>query len=107
MAERAPPKKTSGLRAPDPPRRHRARAARPTRKAQMEDRARLQTAQGRTRPRPLRRPLLARVVPPHRPSHRRARIPHARTATPFSPAAGLTLPRAVRLLEPLFKCWTG
>jgi hypothetical protein len=26
---------------------------------------------------------------------------------PFSPAAGLTLPATVRLLQPLFKCWTG
>ena len=26
---------------------------------------------------------------------------------PFSPAAGLTLPKAVLLLQPLFKCWTG
>ena len=39
-----------------PARRHRARAARPARPAALEDRARLPTAQGRTRPRPLRRP---------------------------------------------------
>ena len=26
---------------------------------------------------------------------------------PKSPAAGLTLPKAVLLLQPLFKCWTG
>jgi hypothetical protein len=37
----------------------------------------------------------------------RSRIPHARAAQPFSPAAGLTLEKAVLLLQPLFKCWTG
>ena len=26
---------------------------------------------------------------------------------PFSPAAGLTLPKAVLLMQPIFKCWTG
>jgi hypothetical protein len=26
---------------------------------------------------------------------------------PASPAAGLTLPAAVRILQPLFKCWAG
>ena len=26
---------------------------------------------------------------------------------PLPPAAGLTLPKAVLLLQPLFKCWTG
>lgn len=26
---------------------------------------------------------------------------------PESPAAGLTLPKAVLLLQPLFKCWAG
>ena len=26
---------------------------------------------------------------------------------PASPAAGLTLPTAVRILQPLFKCWAG
>jgi hypothetical protein len=26
---------------------------------------------------------------------------------PKSPAAGLTLPKAVLLLQPLFKCWAG
>lgn len=26
---------------------------------------------------------------------------------PASPAAGLTLPKAVLLLQPLFKCWGG
>ena len=29
------------------------------------------------------------------------------SAPPFSPAAGLTLEKAVLLLQPLFKCWTG
>jgi hypothetical protein len=26
---------------------------------------------------------------------------------PASPAAGLTLPRAVLLLQPVFRCWAG
>ena len=73
----------------------------------LEDRARLQAAQRRARPGPLRRPLLARLVSPHRAGDRRARVPHPRAAEPFSPAAGLTLPKAVLLLQPLFKCWTG
>ena len=62
---------------------------------------------GRTRARPLRRPLLAGVVSPHRAGHRRPRVPDLGTAAPKSPAAGLTLPQAVQLLQPLFKCWTG
>ncbi len=91
----------------EPPRRHRARAARPARSAALEDRARLQTAQGRARPRPLRGTLLARLAPPHRPRHRRPRLPHPGAPKPKSPAAGLTLPQAVLLLQPVFKCWTG
>ena len=73
----------------------------------LEDGARLQAAQRRARPGPLRRPLLAWLVSPHRAGHRRPRVPHPRAAEPFSPAAGLTLPKAVLLLQPLFKCWTG
>jgi hypothetical protein len=26
---------------------------------------------------------------------------------PASPAAGLTLPKTVLLMQPIFKCWTG
>ena len=47
------------------------------------------------------------LVSPHRAGDRRPRVPHPRAAEPFSPAAGLTLPKAVLLLQPLFKCWTG
>src|ERR1700689_3468246 len=90
-----------------PARRHRDRTARAARPHALEDGARLQTAQRRTRPRPLRRPLLARLVPPHRTGHRRARLPHTRATEPFSPAAGLTLPKTVLLMQPIFKCWTG
>ena len=50
---------------------------------------------------------MARLVPPHRTRHRGTRLPHPGAAEPESPAAGLTLPRAVLLLQPLFKCWTG
>src|SRR5947207_8318956 len=76
-----------------PTRRRAARATRTTRQAALENRTRLQAAQGRARAGALRGPLLARVVSPHRPGHRRARIPHTRTTEPFSPAAGLTLPQ--------------
>ena len=51
--------------------------------------------------------LYLRGVSPHCDGERRARIPQSRAAEPFSPAAGLTLPKAVLLLQPLFKCWTG
>src|SRR5436305_5665940 len=90
-----------------PPRRHPARAARAARAHALEDGARLQAAQRRARPGPLRRSLLAWLVSPHRAGDRRPRVPHPRAAEPFSPAAGLTLPKAVLLLQPLFKCWTG
>src|ERR1039458_1943411 len=87
MARRTRP--TDRLLDLKPARRHPARAARAARTHALEDGARLQTAQRRARPRPLRRPLLARLAPPHRAGHRRARIPHARATEPFSPAAGL------------------
>jgi len=34
-------------------------------------------------------------------------FPHPGAAEPKSPTAGLTLPKAVLLLQPLFRCWTG
>src|SRR5579863_4005142 len=87
--------------------RHRTRTARPPRTHALEDGARLQATQRRARPGPLRRPLMARLVPPHRARHRRTRLPHTRATEPFSPTAGLTLPKAVLLMQPIFKCWTG
>ena len=84
-----------------------ARAARQAGTDALEDGARLQATQRRARPGPLRRPLLAWLVSPHRDGDRRPRVSHPRAAEPFSPAAGLTLPKAVLLLQPLFKCWTG
>jgi hypothetical protein len=50
---------------------------------------------------------LARLAPPHSPRDRRPRVSHPRAAEPFSPAAGLTLPKVVLLMQPIFKCWTG
>jgi hypothetical protein len=47
------------------------------------------------------------VAPSHRAAERRPRLPHPGTPTPFCPTAGLTLPAAIRLLQPIFKCWTG
>jgi len=84
-----------------------ARTTRPPRPDAMEDRTRLQATQRRTRPGPLRRTLLARVVSPHRAGDRRARVPDPGAAAPKSPAAGLTLPQAILLFQPLLKCWTG
>jgi hypothetical protein len=83
MARR--PRAAHRLLAIQPPGQHRARTTRPAGPAAMEDRTRLQAAQGRARPGPLRRPLLAGLVSPHRDGHRRSRVPHARTAAPFSP----------------------
>src|SRR3954452_20272260 len=91
----------------EPTRGHRARAARAAGTHALEDGARLQAAEKRTRTRPLRRPLLARVAPPHCPGDRSPRVSHPRAAEPFSPAAGLTLPKVVLLMQPIFKCWTG
>ena len=83
------------------------RAARAARAAALDDRARLPAAERRARPRPLRRPQLPRLPPPRRARHLRARLPHARTARPKSPAAGLTLPQTVLLLQPVLRCWAG
>ena len=90
-----------------PARRHRAGTARQAGTNALEDGARLQATKRRARLGPLRRPLLAWVVPPHRAGDRRPRVPHARAAEPCSPAAGLTLPKAVLLMQPIFRCWTG
>ena len=81
--------------------------ARPACPAALDDRARLPAAERRTRPRPLRRPKLPRLPPPHRAGHLRARLHHRGTPAPESPAAGLTLPQAVLLLQPVLRCWTG
>src|SRR5204862_3305039 len=95
------------LLAVEPAGRYRARAAGPPGPSALEDRARLQAAQGRTRPRSLRGSLLARLVSPHGVGDGRPRLPDPRAPAPFSPAAGLTLPKAVVLLQPVFKCWAG
>ena len=41
------------------------------------------------------------------PAHAAHRVPDPGAAKPKSPAAGLTLPQAVLLFQPIFKCWTG
>jgi SRSO17 transposase len=51
--------------------------------------------------------LLAGLASPHRAGHGRARLSHIGADAPKSPAAGLTLPKAVLLLQPLRECWTG
>ncbi len=48
-----------------------------------------------------------RLPPPHRARHLRARLPHPGAPAPESPAAGLTLPQAVLLLQPVLRCWAG
>ena len=92
----------SNLPADTPPERL-ARLAR----LALDDRAGLQAAQGRARPRPLRRALLGGLVSPHRAGQRRPRLSYPGAPMPESPAAGLTLPKAVLQLQPLFKCPTG
>ena len=95
---------TDRLLALQPTHRHRARAPRAV---ALEGRARLSPAEGRAWPRSLRGPLLPGLAPPHRAGQRRPRLPHPGAPSPKSPAAGLTLPAAVRTLQPAFKCWTG
>lgn len=50
---------------------------------------------------------LPRLLSPLRARDLRTRLPHARTNMPKSAAAGLTLPQAVLLLQPLLCCWDG
>ena len=85
-----------------PARRHRARAPRPTGAITVDDRAGLQAAQEQAWPRPLRGPQLPRLPPPLHDRRCRPRLPDARERRPKSPAAGLTLPQTVRLLQPFF-----
>jgi hypothetical protein len=59
----------------------------------------------RTRTRPLRRPQLRRLPPPHGARHLRARLPDRGTARSKSPALGVTLPQTVLLLQPVLRCW--
>src|SRR5205823_1321204 len=65
----------------------------------------LPATERRARSRPLRRQKLPRLPPPHRARHLRPRLPHPRAPMPASAAAGLTLPQAVLLLQPLLRCW--
>src|SRR5712691_1755081 len=95
------------LLALEPGRRDEPGAARAARAPALDDRTRLPPTQRRTRTRPLRRTQLPRLPPPLRARHLRARLPDARTAPPKSPAAGLTLPQTVALLQPLLRCWDG
>ena len=49
----------------------------------------------------------ARLSPPLLAGDGRPRLPDVGAAEPKSPAAGLTLPQTVLLLQPVWKCWTG
>src|SRR5262249_45484070 len=95
------------LLALQPPRRRAARAAGTARPTALADRARLPAAQRRARTRPLRRPQLRRLPPPHPTRPRRARLPRRGPPAPESRAAGLTPPQTVLLLQPVLRCWTG
>ncbi len=101
------PRSAVGLLALQPRQGRKQGAARSPRPPTLDDRARLPPAQGRARPRPLRGPQLPRLPPPLRACHLRARLPDAGAARPKSPAAGLTLPQAVLLLQPVLRCWAG
>src|SRR3954454_12838475 len=93
------------LLALQPGRRQRTRAARAARQAALDDRARLPATPRRTLPRPLRRQKLRRLPPPLRAGHLPPRLPHPLAPMPESPAAGLTLPQTVLLLQPVLRCW--
>src|SRR5450755_418286 len=105
MADRR--QRAAGLLDQQPPHRRATPVHGHPRPLALEDRAGLPRAQRPARPGPLRRTLLPRLVSPHRAGHRRARVPDPGAAAPKSPAAGLTLPKAVLLMQPLFKCWDG
>ena len=47
------------------------------------------------------------LPPPHRPGHLRSRVPHPGAPRPESPAAGLTLPQAVLLMQPVIAVGTA
>src|SRR6266566_2425289 len=98
-------RETERLLALQPAREQQPPAARPPCPPALDDRARLPPTQGRARTRPLRRPQLPRLPPPLRARHLRARLPHPRAPMPESPAADLTLPQAVLLLQPVLRCW--
>ncbi len=72
----------------------------------LAHRARLPRAERRTRPGPLRRPLLARLAPPRHPRHRRPPVPHHPPAdTPKIRRAGLTLYAIVGKLQRALAIW--
>ena len=92
------------LLALEPARERKPGAARPPRPPTLDDRARPPTTQRRARTQPPRGPQLRRLSPPHRAPHLHRRFPHPRAPMPESPAAGLTLPQPLPLLQPLLRC---
>ena len=74
--------------------------------AALDDQARLPATERRARARPLRRAQLPRLPPPLRARHLRTPSSPSSGSTQ-SPAAGLTLPQAVLLLQPVLRCWAG
>ena len=78
------------------------------RQAALADRAGLPRAKGRTRPRPLRGPLLPRLEPPRHARLGRPRLPHpGAPAPPSSQGGSLTLFGLLRELQTLLACWHG
>ncbi len=91
------------------PRRHLAPPTRDTRQEPVLRRAQLQGVEGRTRPRPLRGPVVAGLASPRHPGPARLRLP----ATPPPPGRKKrgtelpTLPALRRLLQRRLNLWTG
>ncbi|MBY8851164.1 transposase [Saccharothrix sp. MB29] len=73
----------------------------------LAHRTRLPRTQGRPRPGPLRRPLLAGLAPPRHPRLGRPGDLHHPAPHPKSPCAGLTLYAVLRELQHLLAAWTG
>ncbi|GGW47546.1 hypothetical protein GCM10010381_36030 [Streptomyces xantholiticus] len=79
----------------------------PSGQSPLAHRARLPRTQARPGPGPLRRPVLARLAPPHRPHDCRPCLPHRTTSGPKSTHTGLTLYRTLDALQGILRCGTG
>jgi len=72
------------------------------------DRTRLPRTQDRSRPHPLRRPLMDRLAPPRHPGFGRPSLPHRTTPDqPKSSWGGLTSYKIIQQLQALRATWTG
>lgn len=98
---------THRLLAVQPARLHHTGRTGPPGQDPLAHRARLPRTQARTRPGPLRGPLLGRLAPPRHPGHRCPRVPHRTAPGPKSRYSGLTLYQTLDTIQDLLNCWTG